>query len=304
MDIADLIYDHRMVIQKRESLLSAIVIYDAYSGQQTILLHSTQLRFMLQFKDVEEFQPGQQLKVEDVFKVGDYVDVAGKTIGKGFQGGLLLCPQLQSCSNTPEAHYQYTSGISAFEEYRSNCVSILSRVLRVWTLCGWFVVVSILSCNNYHLQPVASKTDCVLASALRMCTVNCKSRARFKNVTGQIAGAIRRWGHHRGPMAHGSKSHRLRGSIGASASPARVFPGIQMAGHMGNERKKIRMLKVRYRQFRSCCHDLISASHCSKWWALHSQCKTSSYGRCADTGISIGSSVEFRCMDIETVYEL
>ena len=45
-------------------------------------------------------------------------------------------------------------------------------------------------------------------------------------------------------MAHGSKSHRLRGSIGASASPSRVFPGLKMAGHMGNERKKIRKLKV------------------------------------------------------------
>ena len=78
---------------------------------------------MLQFKDVEEFQPGQQLKVEDVFKVGDYVDVAGKTIGKGFQGGFLLGPQLQSCHSTPKAYY--TLAINSFEEKSSNCLSIL-----------------------------------------------------------------------------------------------------------------------------------------------------------------------------------
>jgi ribosomal protein L3 len=29
----------------------------------------------------------------------------------------------------------------------------------------------------------------------------------------------------RGPMTHGSKNHRLPGSIGASASPSRVLPG-------------------------------------------------------------------------------
>ena len=42
---------------------------------------------MLQLKSVEGFEPGQQLKVEEIFKVGEKVDVAGTTIGKGFQGG-------------------------------------------------------------------------------------------------------------------------------------------------------------------------------------------------------------------------
>ena len=35
----------------------------------------------------EEYLPGQQLNVDDMFKAGDLVDIAGKTIGKGFQGG-------------------------------------------------------------------------------------------------------------------------------------------------------------------------------------------------------------------------
>jgi len=41
---------------------------------------------VLQVKDVASYEPGQQLNVEDMFKAGDLVDVAGTTIGKGFQG--------------------------------------------------------------------------------------------------------------------------------------------------------------------------------------------------------------------------
>ncbi|KAK9868732.1 hypothetical protein WJX84_010057 [Apatococcus fuscideae] len=90
----------------------------------------------------EGFEVGQQLNVTDMFKEGDLVDIAGKSIGKGFQG------------------------------------------------------------------------------------------------------EIKRWNHHRGPMSHGSKSHRLHGSTGASATPNRVFPGQKMAGHMGDKRIKSRKLKI------------------------------------------------------------
>ena len=40
----------------------------------------------LQIPDVSSYEPGQALNVEDLFKVGDIVDVAGTSIGKGFQG--------------------------------------------------------------------------------------------------------------------------------------------------------------------------------------------------------------------------
>jgi large subunit ribosomal protein L3 len=35
---------------------------------------------------VGEYQPGQQLNIAEMFKAGDNVDVAGTTVGKGFQG--------------------------------------------------------------------------------------------------------------------------------------------------------------------------------------------------------------------------
>jgi large subunit ribosomal protein L3 len=68
-------------------------------------------------------------------------------------------------------------------------------------------------------------------------------------VTGQsigkgFQGNTKRWNHHRGPMSHGSKSHRLPGSIGAGTTPGRVFKGLKMAGKMGNERVTVAKLKV------------------------------------------------------------
>ncbi len=38
----------------------------------------------------------------------------------------------------------------------------------------------------------------------------------------------------RGPMSHGSKHHRLQGSLGAGTSPGRVFPGKKMPRKAGN----------------------------------------------------------------------
>jgi len=50
-----------------------------------------------------------------------------------------------------------------------------------------------------------------------------------------FAGTIKRHSFKRGPMSHGSKSHRLPGSIGASTTPGRVFKNKKMAGHLGTK---------------------------------------------------------------------
>ena len=49
-------------------------------------------------------------------------------------------------------------------------------------------------------------------------------------------GTIKRHRFHRGPVTHGSHNIRKPGSIGASATPSRVFKGMKMAGHMGAHR--------------------------------------------------------------------
>jgi large subunit ribosomal protein L3 len=51
-----------------------------------------------------------------------------------------------------------------------------------------------------------------------------------------FAGTIKRHNFSRGPKTHGSHNIRKPGSIGASATPSRVFKGIKMAGRMGGKR--------------------------------------------------------------------
>jgi len=57
-------------------------------------------------------------------------------------------------------------------------------------------------------------------------------------------GTVKRWRFHRGPMTHGSMSHRAPGSIGASATPSRVVKGKKMPGRMGNARVTLKNLEV------------------------------------------------------------
>ncbi len=60
-----------------------------------------------------------------------------------------------------------------------------------------------------------------------------------------FAGVVKRHHFAGGPKTHGqSDRHRAPGSIGASASPGRVWKGVRMAGHMGNERVTVRNLEV------------------------------------------------------------
>lgn len=47
------------------------------------------------------------------------------------------------------------------------------------------------------------------------------------------ASTIKRYNAQRGPMGHGSKSHRVVGSMGSSATPSIVKKGKRMPGHMG-----------------------------------------------------------------------
>nr|KYP53575.1 hypothetical protein KK1_024468 [Cajanus cajan] len=57
-------------------------------------------------------------------------------------------------------------------------------------------------------------------------------------------GGIKRHNFKRGPMTHGSKSHRQLGSIGAGTTPGRVYKGKKMPGRMGGTKRKIRKLKI------------------------------------------------------------
>jgi large subunit ribosomal protein L3 len=57
-------------------------------------------------------------------------------------------------------------------------------------------------------------------------------------------GTIKRHNFTRGPASHGSHNVRAPGSIGASATPSRVFKGIRGPGQMGNKRVTQKGLEV------------------------------------------------------------
>jgi len=57
-------------------------------------------------------------------------------------------------------------------------------------------------------------------------------------------GVVKRHHFRGGAATHGSMFHRAPGSIGASAFPSRVLPGMKAAGHMGAERVTVRNLQV------------------------------------------------------------
>ena len=62
-----------------------------------------------------------------------------------------------------------------------------------------------------------------------------------------FAGTIKRHNFSRGPKTHGSDNYRRPGSIGPGTTPGRVYKGLKMGGHMGDDRvtlKKLRVIRV------------------------------------------------------------
>lgn len=67
---------------------------------------------------------------------------------------------------------------------------------------------------------------------------------RGKSIGKGFSGLQKRHNFNRGPMTHGSKNHRLPGSIGMGTTPGRVLPGKKLAGQLGNKITTIKKLKV------------------------------------------------------------
>lgn len=81
--------------------------------------------------------------------------------------------------------------------------------------------------------------------------VDAFSEGELVDVTGTakgkgFAGGIKRHNFARGPMAHGSKSHREPGTIGSrmSGGGGKVFKGKKLPGRMGGQKVTVQRLKV------------------------------------------------------------
>lgn len=71
----------------------------------------------------------------------------------------------------------------------------------------------------------------------------------FVDVTGTsigkgFQGVMKRYNFSGGRASHGSRFHRAPGSIGASATPSRVFKNKKMPGQMGNARVTVQRLQI------------------------------------------------------------
>jgi large subunit ribosomal protein L3 len=65
-----------------------------------------------------------------------------------------------------------------------------------------------------------------------------------KTVGKGFAGVVKRFHDHRGPMTHGSKSHRIPGSSGSGTTPGRVWPGRHMPGRLGGGMASIKRTEI------------------------------------------------------------
>jgi large subunit ribosomal protein L3 len=59
-----------------------------------------------------------------------------------------------------------------------------------------------------------------------------------------FAGVIKRWNFGGGRASHGSRSHRIPGSVGQCAYPARIFRGKRMPGRMGGKQVTLQEVQV------------------------------------------------------------
>jgi large subunit ribosomal protein L3 len=89
-----------------------------------------------------------------------------------------------------------------------------------------------------HLQEFRGPTQLVPGETVTVETFEPGDKVKVSGIgIGKgFQGTIKRHRFHRGPVTHGSHNVRKPGSVGASATPSRVFKGVKMAGRMGGKR--------------------------------------------------------------------
>ena len=89
-----------------------------------------------------------------------------------------------------------------------------------------------------HLVEFRGPSEAVVGESVTVDTFEAGDKVKVSGISiGKgFQGTIKRHNFGRGPVTHGSHNIRKPGSIGASATPSRVFKGKKMAGRMGGHR--------------------------------------------------------------------
>lgn len=113
-----------------------------------------------------------------------------------------------------------------------NCIQTTSKISIKNNLLTEY---HILSTNIFKIGDILD---------INIFSLNEKVSVKAKTIGKGNTGNIKRNNFKRGPMSHGSKHHRLQGSLGAGTTPSRVFPGKKMAGRLGFQNKTIKNLQI------------------------------------------------------------
>jgi large subunit ribosomal protein L3 len=89
-----------------------------------------------------------------------------------------------------------------------------------------------------HLVEFRGRSEAVAGESVTVETFQPGDKVKVSGISiGKgFQGTVKRHRFARGPVTHGSHNIRKPGSIGASATPSRVFKGLRMSGHMGAKR--------------------------------------------------------------------
>ena len=132
----------------------------------------------------------------------------------------------------------------------------LSRILNLKTARESNVVTSTLNKHENKTDvfgfksfgefSISEHSDFQLGQIIKLnqFSVGQKIQVKGQAIGKGFSGNQKRHNFSRGPMTHGSKNHRLPGSIGAGSTPGRVYPGKKMAGQLGKETVKLKNVEI------------------------------------------------------------
>ena len=111
---------------------------------------------------------------------------------------------------------------------------------------GHFKASGAAPCRVLREFAVASDDETKVGDSVKVSIFEPSEKVRVRGVSkGKgFAGVMKRHGFGGGRATHGSMFHRAPGSIGQSAYPSRVMPGMRAPGHMGQDRVTVKNLEV------------------------------------------------------------
>ena len=146
------------------------------------------------------------------------------------------CTVLQKKTDATDGYNALQLGFATKSAHRTNKpeMGLFRKVAK-----GAFAHLKELQADNVDDFQVGDEISCdTVFSAGDIIDVTATSKGKG------FQGVIKRWGFSGGRATHGSRFHRQPGSIGQSASPAKVFKGKKMAGQMGNKRATTQNIEV------------------------------------------------------------